>query len=358
MEKTRKTIVTVITLVLLFLFLTQTVFAVGKDDSVNDLTSQVQPIPAQKTEGLHAKVGACISLIDLDDDSLLYVKKTICWKSSDTTVAVVSNAGDVQCIAPGKARITASAGKKKRSWNIVVEDSYEVFSDDFWILLHTGDTEKLFFPPASETADGAMQWKIKDETVVSVNPDTSEVTALSVGETAVAVRLPDGNAVRIPVYVIPRIIDYDELREEFLYTGKPFYNVDEAVENGMYKADPKKATYKNEPLGIYASMLLSDSDNSSLEQNDVSFFRLLVKGSKCLSDTSSINGLLKNLNEAKVFFEGSELYACSYRNKQIILSEEYYLFHVVCQSKEHDIIIACGMNRDKGCVNWDYAVLA
>ena len=145
------------------------------------------------TVGETTRLSAIVSPADATD-------KTVSWNSSNSSVATVSNSGEVKAVAVGSASITASAGGKSATCAVtVVNPTVNVSSvtlDKERLDLTVGGTAKLTatVSPADAT-DKTVTWESSDSSVATVDSDgnvkalkggTSTVTAKAGGKSASA----------------------------------------------------------------------------------------------------------------------------------------------------------------------------
>jgi uncharacterized protein YjdB len=115
--------------------------------------------------------------------------KTVTWKSSDTSVAIVDN-GVVITLAPGKATISATAGGKTATCVVTVEERYipvsEVILNYTEITLEVGESINIEATVLPENAtEPTISWKsssskiatIRRKVISAVAPGTATITA-------------------------------------------------------------------------------------------------------------------------------------------------------------------------------------
>ncbi len=107
----------------------------------------------------------------------------ITWKSSDESIAKVSEDGIVTAISVGVATITATCGEVsatcKVTVNPVVASSVTLNVADMTLLVGQSDKLTATVEPAN-TTDATITWKSSDESIAKVSEDGT-VTAISVG---------------------------------------------------------------------------------------------------------------------------------------------------------------------------------
>ena len=124
--------------------------------------------------------------------------KTVSWSSSNTSVATVSQNGEVSALKKGTATITVTTkdGGKTATCKITVEDKvYPVESvtlDKSTYEMTVGDnvTLKATVNPSNAT-DKTVSWSSSNESVATVSQN-GEVSALKKGTTTITVTTKDG----------------------------------------------------------------------------------------------------------------------------------------------------------------------
>ncbi|MDE6317604.1 MAG: Ig-like domain-containing protein [Muribaculaceae bacterium] len=122
--------------------------------------------------------------------------KTVTWKSSDESIAKVSEDGTVTAVSVGVATITATCGEVsatcKVTVNPVVASSVTINTQDMTLLV--GQSDKLTATVLPEnTTDKTIIWKSSDESIVKVSEDGT-VTAVSVGVATITATCGDVSA--------------------------------------------------------------------------------------------------------------------------------------------------------------------
>ena len=156
---------------------------------------------ATVTEGDTLELTATVNPDNADD-------KTVTWSTSDATIATVDN-GVVVTLKPGTVTITATAGGKKATCTVKVEERYipvtEIVLNYTEATIHVGETLELTATILPENAtDQMITWKssntkvaaIRRKVVTGIAEGTAIITAKSddgVEATCViTVKLPDG----------------------------------------------------------------------------------------------------------------------------------------------------------------------
>lgn len=115
--------------------------------------------------------------------------KTVTWASSKTSVATVSNSGDVTAVSEGETTITASAGGKSATCKVTVSKKVvqveSVSLDRATLSLVEGESVVLVATLSpSDATDKTVTWSSSKQSVATVS-SSGEVTAVSEGETTV-----------------------------------------------------------------------------------------------------------------------------------------------------------------------------
>ena len=122
--------------------------------------------------------------------------KTVTWSSSDQSVATVDN-GKVTAIKEGRATITAKAGGKSATCEVIVTTKVipvtEISLDPATISIAAGETGKLtpVITP-SEASGAAVTWSSSDKTIATVNNGT--VSAVAEGTVTITATAGDKSA--------------------------------------------------------------------------------------------------------------------------------------------------------------------
>lgn len=118
------------------------------------------------------------------------------WRSSNTSVAVVSNAGIVTAVGKGTATITASNANGSifaSSEVTVVENATSVILNKTQLTLDKGASEALTASLVPASADaGSIKWTSSNNTVATVT-ETGTVTAVTTGYATIYVTLSNGS---------------------------------------------------------------------------------------------------------------------------------------------------------------------
>ena len=127
--------------------------------------------------------------------------KTINWSTSDEKIATVAN-GVVTPVAEGRVTITATNGNVSASCVVfVVAEGTEIVAptgvtiSETTLALHAGDTATLTATKAPENATGDVVYTSSAPSVVSVDINTGEITALAAGTAKITATLLDQTAV-------------------------------------------------------------------------------------------------------------------------------------------------------------------
>ena len=107
--------------------------------------------------------------------------KTVTWKSSNTSVATVSN-GKIIAVAPGTATITATCGSKSATCTVAVKQPLNGISLSATnVTLNVGGTQTLTvsYNPNNTTDSKTVTWKTSNSTVATVS--NGKITAVAPG---------------------------------------------------------------------------------------------------------------------------------------------------------------------------------
>ena len=124
--------------------------------------------------------------------------KDVSWKSSSSSVATVSETGEVNAISPGTAQITVTTadGGKTASCSVTVKAKVipvsSVSLNKTSLTMTVGDTETLVSTVLPENAtDPSVTWTSGNTSIATVS-STGEISAKAVGLTTVTVKTNDG----------------------------------------------------------------------------------------------------------------------------------------------------------------------
>lgn len=135
--------------------------------------------------------------------------KTVVWSSSNMAIATVNSSGLVTAVAIGNASITATAGDKTSSVDIVVEktpvEAVEIYANSNSI--YVGETMVLTarILPATAT-DKFVEWTLSESGIVAINNSTNTtatIEALTPGVVNVVATSPDGISSSYEIKVLP-----------------------------------------------------------------------------------------------------------------------------------------------------------
>ena len=146
-----------------------------------------------------------LTLTEEESASLLYTilpanasVKEVSWESSSTSVATVSETGEVNAISPGTAQITVTTadGGKTASCSVTVKAKVipvsSVSLNKTSLTMTVGDTETLVSTVLPENAtDPSVTWTSGNTSIATVS-STGEISAKAVGLTTVTVKTNDG----------------------------------------------------------------------------------------------------------------------------------------------------------------------
>ncbi|MGN1154563.1 MAG: Ig domain-containing protein, partial [Agathobacter sp.] len=120
--------------------------------------------------------------------------KTVTWKSSNTSVATVSN-GKITAVAPGTATITATCGSKTATCAVTVKQPLsKITLNETSLTMSVGTSETLTvtYNPSNTTDSKTVTWKSSNTSVATVSngkitaiaPGTATITATCGNKTA------------------------------------------------------------------------------------------------------------------------------------------------------------------------------
>ena len=120
---------------------------------------------------------------------------SVTWKSSDSNIAKVTDAGIVEAKAAGSCSITATAGTKSASCTITVQEAPEVAVDSVKLainsntvtILYVGDTVDLVANVIpSDADDKSLTWSSSDTSIATVSAQ-GHVAAVAAGDATITV---------------------------------------------------------------------------------------------------------------------------------------------------------------------------
>ena len=120
--------------------------------------------------------------------------KTVTWKSSNASVAMVSN-GKITAVSPGTATITATCGSKTATCTVTVKQplsSIALSSTNLSMNVGTSKTLTVTYNPSNTTDGKTVTWKSSNTSVATVlngkitavAPGTATITAICGSKTA------------------------------------------------------------------------------------------------------------------------------------------------------------------------------
>ena len=156
------------------------------------VTQPIEGISLNKTilnleRGKKEKLIATIHPENADGD------KTIKWSSSDTSIAMVDNQGNVTAVGKGNAIITAKVGEKVATCNVTVGVALQSISlNKDKMILNKGKSETLAvtYTPWDTDANKTVEWTSSDTSVVTVD-NQGNVTAIGKGNAIITARVGD-----------------------------------------------------------------------------------------------------------------------------------------------------------------------
>lgn len=154
--------------------------------------------------------------------------KTVKWSSSENIVLSVKENGEAVAYGPGKATVTATAGKKSVSCEIVVKEiprpqSVKITQSKSEIMLGESYRFEATVSP-SDAADKSVTWSSSATDVLTVDKN-GNVYGASLGEAVVTVRTNDGGKTdEVSVKVVPVPVESVKITTyvDRLYVGEKF----------------------------------------------------------------------------------------------------------------------------------------
>ena len=146
------------------------------------------------TTNVSLNVGATHTLTVTYNPSNTTDSKTVTWKSSNTSVATISN-GKITAISPGIATITATCGGKTATCTVTVKQPLnKIVLSSTTLSMNVGGTQNLTvtYNPSNTTDSKTVTWKSSNTSVATVSngkitavaPGTATITATCGGKTA------------------------------------------------------------------------------------------------------------------------------------------------------------------------------
>ena len=200
---------------------------------------------ATVTEGDTLTLTATVNPDNADD-------KTVTWSTSDASIATVED-GVVVTLKPGTVTITATAGSKKATCTIKVEERYipvsEIILNYTEATIHVGETLELVATILPEDAtDQSITWKSSNTKVAAIRRKI--VTGLAEGTTIITAKSGDVQATCvITVKLADGIDNVTEEKRVTIYdiTGRPVRldakSID-GLEKGVYIINGQKTVIK------------------------------------------------------------------------------------------------------------------
>ena len=158
------------------------------NQEVNAQTVSLSKAELTINKGSTAKLVLTVNPADFTDE--------VTWKSSDTSVATISDAGEVKAVATGTAIIKVTVGSVSASCKVtVIQPVTGISLNKTSLSLEALDTYQLKATVSPTTAaDKTVTWTSSEPNVATVD-ESGLVTALSKGATTVTVKANDGSGV-------------------------------------------------------------------------------------------------------------------------------------------------------------------
>ncbi len=143
-------------------------------DGPSLISMKIDPVPLTLETGVSATLS-----VRFDPETF---EGSVVWKSCDLAIATVEE-GTVTAVAAGKTIVTAACAGQVAECEVTVVPAPVLMLDRTELSLRPGAVEslKVSFDPAD--AEGPVEWKSSDASVVTV--DGGKVTAVAAGEAAV-----------------------------------------------------------------------------------------------------------------------------------------------------------------------------
>ena len=182
---------------------------------------------------------------------------SVTWSSSDESIAVVDENGNVTALRAGKAIITASANDgsgKSASCEYTIEwrtGSIALNKRNVILKVGTSDTLKVIFGP--EIVGREVEWFSSDSEVATVDSN-GKVSAVSVGTATITAVMTDGSGESASC----------------VYTVKPLVNEIKLNKSSIIiiKGQTEKLSATVNPIDAYDTGVIWSSDNTSIATVD------------------------------------------------------------------------------------------
>ena len=230
-----------------------------------------------------------------------FANKKVTYKSSDTKVATISNAGLIKAVNGGTSTITVATADGSVSFAFKVEVGYNPstsaeikFNDEvveeqvFEVALNKNYNFTAKVEPF-ESANQNVKVEVADEYKEFVKIDGLKITPLKVGEFKLTVStLDETNPV---VKEVSFKVDYDDVASVEI-TSKP----KELVVGSEYQV-----TAKVSPTGAVQDVIYTSSDDTIATVDESGLVKALAKGTVTITVTSVADGEKKATIELNVY---------------------------------------------------------
>jgi uncharacterized protein YjdB len=248
-------------------------------------------------------------------------KGPVSWKSSDASVAEVTEAGFVRAVKPGKARITASSGGLSGSAELtVLQPVTTVTPDSTYMSIAEGKSMAARFTVLPENATNPALALSSSNPKVATVDKAGLVQAVSPGACEILVRTTDGSNIegRISVTVTKPVTSLD------LGLGSLTLYVSE-----KYQLEPKLS----EGAGQLAqNSVRYHSDNTEIASVSYKGAITAKKPGKCVITASTGDGSKKSDKVAVTVVRGIQEIVFSEKAKTLFMGAEYAVGHYIVPS--------------------------
>lgn len=224
-----------------------TITATATDGSEVEASCEVRVVIPVKSITLNATyktllVGESLKLKATVSDKNATIK-TIVWTSSDPSIAMVDDTGNVVALKKGQATITAQAtddSGKKALCTIVVNERVSATSitlQDKNVTMVPGETKIVNAVINPIGSKDSLTWSTDNPGVAKVNSKTGKITAVSTGTANITVMAESGKTATVEVTVVglnrskltlEQYTDYKYLEVEG-YSGKVTWDVENSA---------------------------------------------------------------------------------------------------------------------------------
>ena len=182
------------------------------DDTSLKPSVKLKGISFRRT-ALELNIGESVTLTPIFDPEI--AKDKISWKSSDETVATVSEEGEVTAVKVGTAEITATSKGLTATCTVSVKTGIvsvtSISISPASLELTEDETVKLTATITPENATGSITWHSSKESVATVD-ENGNVTAIKAGTTTITAESSNGKTATCEVTVKAKIIAVESVK--------------------------------------------------------------------------------------------------------------------------------------------------